>query len=173
MTETEKNGLEIERKFLIRMPAVADLLREDGVRVWHIEQTYLTAPQGLSRRVRAIGEGDTVRYIYTEKRRVSAAVAHEYEHALTKEAYDALLRERDEARKTVKKTRYVIPCRDGHVAEVDIYAFWDDRATVEVELAAEDETFVLPACLSVVREITADKRYKNAALARELPDDPL
>lgn len=172
MRENAPAPLEIERKFLIRMPSVPTLLAA-GARVWEIKQTYLTAPRGLSRRVREIREAGVARYIYTEKIRLSPTTAEERECELTEAAYTARLAERDPDRRTVEKTRYLLPCGDGHTAEVDIYSFWDDRATVEVELSREDEAFTLPACLSVVREITADKRYKNAALARKLPDDPL
>lgn len=170
----EKNGvpLEIERKFLIRMPSKEALVAA-GARVMAIEQTYLIAPRGLSRRVRRLCEDGRVHYVYTEKVRLSPTTAEERERELTEEEFLSLLRERDKTRRTVEKTRYAIPCGDGHVAEVDIYAFWEDRSTVEVELAAEDEAFTLPPLLSVVREITADKRYKNAALAKELPLDPL
>ena len=168
-----KAPLEIERKFLIRMPCVDTLLGVAGVRVWEIEQTYLISPQGLSRRVRMLRENGTARYIYTEKVRLSPTTAEEREREISEADYAALLGERDPARMTVKKTRYLLPTPSRHVAEVDIYPFWDDRATVEVELSAEDEAFLLPDCLRVVREITADKRYKNAALAKEIPSDPL
>ena len=171
MVEKDAVPLEIERKFLIRMPRTEALLTT-GVRVWHICQTYLIAPQGLSRRVRKIREGDAVRYVYTEKRRLSPTTAEEREHELNEAKYAALLTQRDPRRQTIKKTRYVIPY-EGHAIEVDIYDFWQDRATAEVELSAEDEAFSLPPCLSVLREITTDKRYKNAALARELPNDPI
>ncbi len=170
MHENSHAPLEIERKFLIRMPCVADLA---AARVWEIKQTYLASPRGLSRRVREIREAGSIRYIYTEKVRLSPTTAEERECELTEAEYTARLTERDPDRRTVEKTRYLLPCEDGHTAEVDIYAFWDDRATVEVELSREDEPFTLPACLSVVRETTEDKRYKNAALARELPDDAI
>ncbi|MBQ8173986.1 MAG: hypothetical protein IJ009_01145 [Clostridia bacterium] len=172
MAEKHAPPLEIERKFLIHMPRTEDLIAA-GAHVFHIEQTYLVAPRGLSRRVRRLREGNDLRYFYTEKVRISPATAEEREREIDLLEYASLLGERDTARMTIEKTRYAIPCEDGHTAEVDVYEFWHDRATVEVELASEDEAFSLPPCLSVVREITADKRYKNAALAKELPCDPL
>ena len=57
--------------------------------------------------------------------------------------------------------------------EIDLYEFWQDRATLEVELTAEDEKFDLPAYLKIIREVTDDKRYKNVNLARILPNDPI
>ena len=59
-----------------------------------------------------------------------------------------------------------------HTAEIDLYDFWQDRATLEVELATEAEAFTLPPFVTVLRDVTADKRYKNVSLAAELPREP-
>lgn len=164
--------LEIERKFLIRMPDVARLAAEDGVRIKHMTQTYLLAPAGVTARVRRIREDGRVTYVRTEKRRLSDRTATEEEHEIDEEAYRAALRVADPARLPIQKTRYAIPYA-GHVMEVDIYTFWDDRATLEVELTDENEEFLLPPYLSVIAEVTADRRYKNAQLAKEVPNDEL
>ena len=40
-------------------------------------------------------------------------------------------------------------------------------------MKSEDEAFTLPPFIEVIREVTADYRYKNHALAREIPkEDP-
>jgi 23S rRNA pseudouridine1911/1915/1917 synthase len=161
---------EIERKFLIAYPDVKQLEAIPGVRISRLEQTYLVAPDGVALRVRRIEDEKGVRYIETAKRRVSDIRAVEEERTLTGEEYEALLLRADKARRPIAKTRYALPY-DGHIVEVDVYDFWQDRATAEVELASEDEAFELPAWLSVIREVTADARYKNVNLARELPQD--
>ena len=56
---------------------------------------------------------------------------------------------------------------------MDIYPFWQDRAILEVEVRGEEETVLLPRGLHVIREVSADKRYKNVNLAKEIPTDPL
>ena len=61
----------------------------------------------------------------------------------------------------------------GKLLEVDLYPFWQDRAILEVELASEDETFALPDYLTVITEVTGDRRYKNVQLARSVPYDEL
>jgi hypothetical protein len=78
-----KAPLEIERKYLIHMPNVAALEDMQGVRVFHITQTYLCAPAGITRRVRRRTEGDKTVYILTEKERVSSLTAVERERELT------------------------------------------------------------------------------------------
>ncbi|MBQ8351333.1 MAG: hypothetical protein IJY20_04740 [Clostridia bacterium] len=164
--------LEIERKFLIRMPNVDMLTAQDGVRIKHLTQTYLLAGPGVTARVRKIKEDGRVTYVRTEKRRLSDRTAEETECEIDEATYRAALRVADQERLPIHKTRYAIPYK-GHVMEVDIYTFWDDRATLEVELSSEDEDFALPPYLSVVAEVTADRRYKNAQLAKEIPHDEL
>ena len=161
---------EIERKYLIAYPDKDALAAMSGVRISRIVQTYLTAAEGVALRVRRVENGEGVRYIETAKRRVSDTRAVEEERTLSKEEYEALLLRADKTRQPICKTRYAVPSGN-HVVEVDVYDFWQDRATAEVELASEDEAFELPAWLSVIREVTADARYKNVNLARELPKD--
>ena len=77
--------IETERKFLIRRPDPAALAALPGARVIRIVQTYLTAPAGVTARVRRAEENGGVRWIYTEKRRLSAMSAYEDERELTPE----------------------------------------------------------------------------------------
>ena len=86
----------------------------------------------------------------------------------TVEIDPALLKEADPTRHPVEKTRWCIPC-GSHVLEIDLYPFWSDQAVLEVELQNEEEEFLLPPELRVIREVTGDPRYLNSSLARELP----
>ena len=42
---------------------------------------------------------------------------------------------------------------------------------MEIELSEETETVKLPPEIEIIRDVTADRRYTNAALAREIPVD--
>lgn len=159
--------LEIERKFLIRMPTQKELTPFPH---FSILQTYLLDKDGATRRVRIWNDGKATRYIYTEKRRKSDMTAEETEYEVTHEEYDLLCQDEDTSRTPISKTRYRIP-HAGHIYEVDVYDFWQKQATVEVELSAEDEPFEMPSFLSVLREVTSDARYKNHALAKEFPSE--
>ena len=165
--------LEMERKFLIRMPDPACL---SGAERWDIVQTYLN-PKGDegSRRVRRAACGDSVRFTHTAKTRLTAVTCVEEETTLTLPDYEACLREAREDSLPVAKTRYRIP-HAGRILEIDIYPFWQDTAVLEVELASEDEALSLPAWVEVLREVTAEKLYKNTTIAKWLkkyPDTPL
>ena len=49
--------------------------------------------------------------------------------------------------------------------ELDVYTFWDDRATLELELDNENQEIEIPPFIDVIKEITDDERYSNRALS--------
>ena len=160
-------NLEIERKFLIRYPDISLLTGLAGVRVLQIVQTYLASKNGETSRVRKIVSDGVTSYIYTSKIRVTNITHIENERKITREEYEELLLQADSERKPICKTRYCVP-NGKHVAEIDVYDFWNDRATLEIELSSEDEEFEMPDFISVIKEVTDDRRYKNASLSKSV-----
>ena len=165
--------LEIERKYLIRMPDEAALGSMPGCETWQISQTYLSSSGNgyTSRLRRMVVEGREV-FIHTEKRRVSALSCEEDEREISRAEYDALMQQADPALRTIEKKRCRIPYA-GRMMEIDIYSFWSDRATLEVELESEEAEVSLPPWLDIVRELTGEAAYKNYALARQIPMEAL
>lgn len=161
---------EIERKFLIRMPEKAQLLLKEGANTSSITQTYLQGEVGYSERVRKREFSDHIVYTHTKKRFISALSCEEIEEEISEEAYLRLLHRKDPARTPVSKERICIPYA-GHLLEIDIYPFWKKQAVLEVELRSESEECLLPSYLSVLREVTGDKKYKNKALAISVPEE--
>ena len=164
-----QNGYEIERKFLIRRPAAAWL--EANCQGSDIIQTYLkTETPGHSDRVRRREGKNGVVYTHTVKRRVSDLRREEQEREISEGEYLALLQRADPERRSIEKRRYVLAC-EGKEFEIDVYPFWQDRAVMEIELADEGEPVTLPPEIEIIKEVTQDRRYTNAALAREIPLD--
>lgn len=163
-------GMEIERKYLIRMPDEAKLRAMPGCVVWDIVQTYLDngGVEGLTKRLRSVVSGGETHYIYTFKQRVNALTCEERERELSADTYRQLLNEADTALHPIKKRRFRIP-HAGQLMEIDIYSFWSDRATLEIELEREDELPHIPDWLDVVRELTGEDAYKNRCLAAYVP----
>lgn len=163
---------EIERKYLIAMPDAAFLAAQPGCAVWTIEQVYLTAQPGETRRVRSVVENGEVRCYKTFKVRINAMVAEEDEGLISRQEYEAFLREADPEKKPILKTRYRVPY-EGQLLEFDLYPFWQDRAVMEIELESEDQPAMIPQWVKVIREVTEDFRYKNVSLAKEVPMDAI
>lgn len=166
-------GIEIERKYLIRMPDEGQLAAMPGCEIWDIVQTYLTDGKDMStRRVRSIQTGAKVQYVHTVKHRKTNMTHDEWEVEVSREEYDRLLQDANPALRSIHKRRYRIPF-EGQLLEIDVYSFWHDRATLEIELKSEDQQVILPEWLSIVRELTDDPAYKNRCLAARIPMEAL
>ena len=160
----EPEPFEIERKFLIEYPDL-DLLRslENCQRV-EIIQTYLNTANSDEVRVRQRGENGHYIYFKTTKRTVSGMKRVEVEKRLSKDAYLTLLMNADTSKRQIRKDRYCLTYENQYF-EIDVYPFWDDQAIAEIELSNENTPIVFPDFIRVVREVTDDPSYKNAALA--------
>lgn len=154
---------EIERKFLILRPEDHILSRFNSSK---IEQSYLIH----NGRVRArTTNGDTV-YTHTVKTAVTNVTRIENEREVTAVEYEQLLKNADPQRRTVKKTRYIIPF-SGLDFELDDFGAEYTHALLEIELESEDQDFVLPDFITVVREVTEEKEYRNSVIAKKgFPD---
>lgn len=161
------NGMEIERKYMIEMPDAHFLQSLDGT---EIVQTYLVGDKAATERVRKRGRNGKYVYTHTIKYKISNVSRREDEREISEDEYAELLRRADPERNTIEKTRY---CYDyaGAVWEIDVFPFWQDKAFMEIELASEDEKIVFPPNIKILRELTEDKRYTNAALAKQIPKD--
>ena len=155
--------LEIERKFLIRQ--TPELFAACSKKT-DIEQIYLikTDP-AVQRRIRSMTTDGAVRYFYTENRFISAVTREENEQEITREEYEKLRSEADMSLVPIIKTRHILEF-SGQCFEIDSYPFSDELASMELELADEEQEIFFPPCAVIIKEVTGDKRYSNAALAK-------
>lgn len=160
----EPEPLEIERKFLIRYPDVRWLECQPTCRKVDILQTYLLTKEGDELRVRQRGENGSYVYYKTLKRRVSDTSRIELEERLSQDEYLRLLINADPSKRPIHKKRYCLVYENQYL-EIDLFPFWNDQAIVEIELSSEDTPIVFPSELEIIREVTADPDYTNAALA--------
>lgn len=158
-----KNGLEIERKFLIEYPDCNFLLSLEKLRVLNITQTYLLDDS----RIRAIEENGETTYIKTVKKHITELVREEREWEISEEEYFSLLKNKKQGTNTIEKTRYAVEI-GGTVYEIDVFGFWNDRAFLEIELEDENQQIEIPDFIKVIKEVTFDSRYKNYSLAKEI-----
>lgn len=158
-----KNGLEIERKFLIEYPDCNFLLSLEKLRVLNMTQTYLLDDS----RIRAIEENGETIYIKTVKKHITELVREEREWEISEEEYFSLLKNKKQGTNTIEKTRYAVEI-GGTVYEIDVFGFWNDRAFLEIELEDENQQIEIPDFIKVIKEVTFDSRYKNYSLAKEI-----
>lgn len=156
-------GQEIERKFLVTLAEGASLYHlghgADSKR--RIMQYYIMflPEKGYTERVRAeTYDGGVSVYTHTIKRG-AGIVREENEREISKEEFHDYL-----AKGTVGeivKTRYLY----GRW-EIDLFYTTDQIIVAEIELEDVDETPPpLPEILTIVKEVTEDKRWTNVELA--------
>lgn len=159
---------EIERKFLIRRPSQTQIDNMDYISKTRIVQNYLNLlhSDGRSeRRIRQRGsESDGFQFYYTEKRSVGDGERIENERRITKDEYLSKMTETDPYRHPIVKDRYCFLHKNQYF-EMDIYPFSENYAILEIELNSIDDPVELPA-FDVVKEVTNDDAYKNAALSK-------
>ena len=161
----EPEPMEIERKFLIGYPDLAMLEKLPNCQRVEIIQTYLTAPEGEESRVRQRGSDGSYVYFQTTKRTVTGLKRVEVERRLSQDEYLRLLMDASPDCRPIRKTRYCLT-HENQYFEIDVYPFWKDRAIMEIELSSEDTPIRFPDFLQIIRDVTEDPAYKNAALAR-------
>lgn len=186
-------GIEIERKFRLRVAPSADVLAAHGAVARQIEQVYLLAgdadragsadvdatagardPADVAdaSRVRRTELPDgTLSYRQTTKRRVGAFSFEERESTIDEATWRAELRRADPDSRPIRKTRHVVPHGD-QTLELDVFEEPPGLVVLEVELDSEDEPVELPDWLGEWREVTGDERYLNVSLARRDAEVP-
>jgi CYTH domain-containing protein len=155
-------GYEIERKFLVEFPDVEKL---DVKKRIGITQTYLkNGEHDSQRRVRRIDVNGNISYTYTEKIFITPVTREENEKEISSEDYDRLLKEAKKEFKPVEKVRYAFDYH-GQLFELDTYPFSDELAIMELELSNAEQIIDFPDNVRVIKDVSADKRYSNSALA--------
>lgn len=157
--------LEIERKFLIEYPDIEFLENFKTCRKTAITQAYLTTPDEGNFRIRKRGIGDNAVYIKTVKIKISDIKRIEIESYISKEEYYSYLSKNEYVTGVISKDRYCI-VYDSTYYELDVYPFWVDRATLEIELLSEEQEYKLPPFVKLIREVTFEKEYRNLSLAQ-------
>jgi len=147
-------GIEIERKFLVR----GDAWRTLGTPILY-RQGYLPTRDGVTARARIAGE----RAYLTLKGKSQGYSRAEYEYPIPLKDAEEIL-ETLCAQPLIEKYRYAIPQGD-LVWEVDEFLGENQGLILaEVELEQEDQAVTLPPWIGA--EVTGDRRYDNASLAR-------
>ncbi len=172
-------SVETERKFLITDPGEEyfSALSRDGFRIVTIHQVYLcrTDPQ-IQRRIRKITESGKCTCVYTEKEKISPMTRLEREREIDESEFRLLYREGESE---LYKSRISFPFETKYgtrTAEIDVYPReyggeeLSGKAVLEVEMESEDEEsrFLIPAGITVIRELTGTGEFTNPALAKPI-----
>lgn len=171
MNNNTKSAVEIERKYIIKMPNLSVLSSQNDYTVSEILQIYLPSEQGETRRVRRRVYKDRTLYIETKKLRIDGMSSEEIERELTEGEFDLLASSPLAGTSPIIKARHTF-IYEGQLFEIDIYPQWKSTAIMETELQARDTKIEMPPFIEIVREVTGVKGYSNAAMSRSfLPEE--
>ena len=170
MTVSADCGIEIERKYVILKPDESLMCASSDYTVSDITQIYLDAPAGVTHRVRSREYPDRTVYTETRKRRISATTAFEDEGEIDCTAFAALSANPKPGTRPIVKRRHTFRYLD-QICEIDIYPEWHSTAIMETELADADSHAEIPPFITVVAEVTGDKRYSNASMSHSFPEE--
>ena len=153
---------EIERKFLVEFP---DISRLDLKKKVEILQTYLKNDENeLQRRVRKMTVNGKVVYTYTEKLFLTPVTRKEMEYEIDESEYLRLIAQARDDCAPIEKVRYCCEYKN-QLFELDTYPFSRDMAILELELESPDQEICFPDKIRIIKEVTEDSSYANAALA--------
>ncbi|MBR1527948.1 MAG: hypothetical protein IJ642_01450 [Oscillospiraceae bacterium] len=159
---------EIERKYLIEKPELAFLETVPECRATEITQTYLKEDgTGFGRRIRKRGSAGNWEYTYTRKKKIGFGERIELEDKITEAEYRELLTEADDEHKSIQKIRCCIPY-ENQILEIDLYAFSEEYATLEIELPDIEKPVILPDWLKIIADVTDKPGYSNFTLSLSL-----
>ena len=154
---------EIERKFKVKQVPQEIL---NTITPLELVQTYLEAPEGQERRVRSINNEKFVITVKIPQVSSNGLIRQELEKEISKEDYELFLHQQKGTQ--IKKRRYKVPVENGLTYELDIYdGELKGLMVVEVEFPTEEmaDSFVAPDWFG--EEVTSNKAYKNASLAKK------
>lgn len=153
---------EIEKKFLVAFPDLNKLEIKSSA---EILQTYLKSTEkNNQKRVRKIISEGKIKYTYTEKVFITPMIRQEMEYEINESEYNRLIINPREDCVPIEKVRYCFDYK-GQVFELDVYPFSDKLAILELELENPEQSIDFPDNVRIIKEVTDDSRYSNAALA--------
>jgi CYTH domain-containing protein len=156
--------VEIERKFLIAPPDLSHPVLQSAARR-DVEQRYLEPDErGGTHRVRRVVEDRGVRFFETVKHPAGPGTREEDEREIDAAAHDRLVPTQLPGTRVIRKQRLVFE-HDGGTWELDCFQDPPDLYLLEIELESLDQPIEPPSFLEVIREVTDDPAYANAALA--------
>lgn len=166
----EQNNLEIERKYIIKKPDLLALSLCEKYTVSEILQIYMPSEAGETRRVRRRVYKDKTVCTETKKIRIDNMSSTEIEREIPEDEFEELSHSIKEGTSPIIKSRHTF-IFGGQLFEIDIYPQWQSTAIMETELETREKSVLMPDFIELIREVTGEKSYSNAAMSREFPKE--
>lgn len=168
--QTEFMSIEIERKYIIRIPDIEKMRVMSDYSESEIVQIYLSSGPGVTHRIRSRKtDGKTV-YTETKKIRIDSVSAYEDEREINGAEFERLSLKAKEGSIPIRKVRHKF-CYRQQSFEVDIYPEWKKSCILETELESRDKIADFPEFIKILAEVSGNKEYSNAAMSQKFPKE--
>ena len=170
MTNNTNKGIEIERKYIIKMPDAGILASQESYTKSAILQIYLPSEKGETHRVRRREYSDKTLFFETRKIRMDRMSSTEIESEISEERFNLLAEKPLDGTLPIEKVRHTFIYL-GQLFEIDVYPLWKSTAIMETELDSRDREVEIPAFIEIIREVTGDRAYSNASMSKNFPPE--
>lgn len=161
-------AIEIERKYIIRMPDLEVVRAQAEHTESNILQMYLPHERGETHRIRRREYADKVVCTETRKVRLDIMSATETESSISETAFNILAKSPLEGHRPIEKVRHTFRLGE-YTYEIDIYPKWKNTAILEVELPSREAVVEIPDFIEVIQDVTRDRKYKNFSMSKHFP----
>ncbi|MBO7303973.1 MAG: hypothetical protein J6V09_01965 [Clostridia bacterium] len=166
----ENVPIEIERKYIISKPNFSSLVKENEYHRSEIVQIYLSGAKNATHRIRKRSDLSHTVYTETVKVRIDGMSAYEDEREIFEQDFTALSAKIADGTRPIRKVRHTF--RYGDLTfEIDEYPEWENTCIMEIELPTREKSFKIPDFINIIREVTGDGAYSNAAMSRAFPKE--
>ena len=162
--------IEIERKYIIRIPSEEKMHSCDGYTVSEIQQIYIESSPLVTHRVRSRKKYGKTVYTETKKIRIDKMSSYEDEREICESEFNILINKTKQGTSPIIKTRHVFDYF-GKTFEVDVYPEWKNTCIMEIELKSKEEEIHFPPFVEILKEVTGNKAFSNASMARSFPSE--
>ena len=163
--------IEIERKYIIKMPSLKEMQSMEDYTESKITQIYLESARGVTHRVRSRVYGGQAVYTETKKTRIDEMSVYEDEREISESEFAEKSKNIDKSTRPIFKTRHTFFYK-GATFEIDAYPEWKKHAIMETELENREAVYEIPTFLEILSEVTGEKEYSNASMSKRFPPEP-
>ncbi len=163
-------GTPVEKfnKYLIEVneDVLEKMRAEDNYSTSHIIQHYLLSDNdGTERRIRSRERDGDVMYTYSEASYLANNERVKTDMVLTERQYKDYFHQVDPNLNVIDKTRHSF-LNDGIFYKLDVFDFDTGKGILSIDQPTDGRTVNIPDYISVIKDVTGDKNYKNYYLAR-------
>lgn len=161
----EEDKAYVEKKYLISMPDVDQLMKNKQCRKVHVKQHYVIDETRQEKEKIVLRRENNKNFYYkvVKKNKVK------YSNSITADKYINKLEDETKKFYHIHKDRYYY-IFDSRCIKIDVFPFWKDKAILEVDILNDRENIKFPKFVNIIEDVTDNEAYKNYYLAEEYND---